>query len=82
MAECRVVLRREDDISGVLFEFNAQLHYGSVCLARGNPSTMDSARGDFFWHGPNMKRKYHMAKWELMASPKKAGGGQVSLILE
>jgi hypothetical protein len=22
---------------------------------------MDSARANFFWHGPNLKRKYHMA---------------------
>jgi hypothetical protein len=36
---------------------------------------MDTARANFFWHGPNMKRKYHMAKWELMATPKKAGVG-------
>lgn len=35
---------------------------------------MDSARANFFWHGPHMKRRYHMEKWELMASPKKAGG--------
>jgi hypothetical protein len=35
---------------------------------------MDSARANFFWHGPNLKRKYHMAKWDLMATPKSAGG--------
>jgi hypothetical protein len=34
---------------------------------------MDTARENFFWHGPNMKRKYHMAKWDLMATPKQAG---------
>jgi hypothetical protein len=35
---------------------------------------MDSARSNFFWHGPNLKKKYHMASWELLASPKRAGG--------
>jgi hypothetical protein len=35
---------------------------------------MDSARSNFFWHGPNLKRKYHMASWDLLASPKRAGG--------
>jgi hypothetical protein len=35
---------------------------------------MDSARSNFFWHGPNIKRKYHMASWDLLASPRKAGG--------
>lgn len=35
---------------------------------------MDTARDNFFCHGPNLKRKYHMEKWELMATPKKAGG--------
>jgi hypothetical protein len=35
---------------------------------------MDTARANFFWHGPNMKRKYHMAKWDLMTTPKAAGG--------
>jgi hypothetical protein len=35
---------------------------------------MDSAMANFFWHGPNLKRKYHMAKWDLMATPKSAGG--------
>jgi hypothetical protein len=35
---------------------------------------MDTARAHFFWHVPNMKRKYHMVKWDLMATPKQAGG--------
>jgi hypothetical protein len=35
---------------------------------------MDSARENFFWHDPNLKRKYHIAKWDIMASPKSAGG--------
>jgi hypothetical protein len=34
---------------------------------------MDSARANFFWHGPNLKRKYHMASWDLLASPRKSG---------
>jgi hypothetical protein len=35
---------------------------------------MDTARANFFWHGSHMKRKYHMAKWDLLATPTKAGG--------
>jgi hypothetical protein len=35
---------------------------------------MDTTGANFFWHGPNMKRKYHMAKWDLMTTPKQAGG--------
>jgi hypothetical protein len=35
---------------------------------------MDSARSNLFWHGPNLKKKYHMASWELLASPKRARG--------
>jgi hypothetical protein len=35
---------------------------------------MDSARANFFWHGPNFKKKYHIARWDLLASPKRAGG--------
>lgn len=34
---------------------------------------MDTARANFFWHGPNLK-KYHMARWQLLASPKESGG--------
>jgi hypothetical protein len=35
---------------------------------------MDMAKANFFWHGPHQKRKYHMAKWRVMASPKEAEG--------
>lgn len=35
---------------------------------------MDKARSNFFWHGPNLKMKYHMASWETLMKPKKAGG--------
>jgi hypothetical protein len=50
-------------------------------MSVGLHQKIDNARGNFFWHELNMKRKYHMAKWELMTSPKKAGG-QVSLTPE
>jgi hypothetical protein len=42
---------------------------------------MDTARANFFWHGPNLKRKYHMARWEIMTSPKRLVE-LASLILE
>jgi hypothetical protein len=35
---------------------------------------MDTTRANFFRYVPNMKRKYHMAKWETLATPKNAGG--------
>jgi hypothetical protein len=35
---------------------------------------MDSARANIFWHGPHLKKKYHMASWDLLSSPKRAGG--------
>jgi hypothetical protein len=35
---------------------------------------MDSTRANFFWHGPHLKKKYHMASWDLLSSPKRAGG--------
>jgi hypothetical protein len=47
---------------------------GVYALQEEVHQTMDAARANFFWHGPNMKRKYHMAKWDLMATPKAAGG--------
>jgi hypothetical protein len=33
---------------------------------------IDSSRPNFFWHGhgPNLKHKYRMGSWELMATPK------------
>lgn len=35
---------------------------------------MDTARADFFWHGPRLKKKYHMVKWDTLMTPKEAGG--------
>jgi hypothetical protein len=34
---------------------------------------VDSPRTNFFWHGLNMKKKYHMSSWELLATHKKVG---------
>jgi hypothetical protein len=28
---------------------------------------MDTARASFFWHGPNLKRKYRIDRWQLFA---------------
>jgi hypothetical protein len=47
---------------------------GVYALQEGVHQKMDTARANFFWHGPNMKRRYHMAKWDLMTTPKAAGG--------
>jgi hypothetical protein len=37
-------------------------------------SKMDTARADFFWHGPGLKNKYHMVKWDALMTPKEFGG--------
>jgi hypothetical protein len=34
---------------------------------------MDTARASFFWHGPNLKRKYRIDRWQLFAVPKESG---------
>jgi hypothetical protein len=28
----------------------------------------------FFWHEPGLRKKYHMAKWDVLMTPKEAGG--------
>jgi hypothetical protein len=35
---------------------------------------METARSNFFWHGPGQKKKYHMMRWDVLATPKFAGG--------
>jgi hypothetical protein len=35
---------------------------------------METARSNFFWHGPRQKKKYHMMRWEVLATPKPIGG--------
>jgi hypothetical protein len=45
----------------------AYLHPGQV------HHKMDSARARFYWDA-DVKRKYHMVKWEVMAKPREFGG--------
>jgi hypothetical protein len=46
----------------------ASIEAGGEALGKALPKghevhqKMDAARANFFWHGPNMKRKYHMVK--------------------
>lgn len=35
---------------------------------------METARSNFFWHGPGQKKKCHMMRWEVLATPKPVGG--------
>lgn len=35
---------------------------------------METARSNFFWHGPGQRKKYHMMRWEVLATPKPVGG--------
>lgn len=47
----------------------------SVYLLPGEShQRIDTARSNFFWHGPNLKKKYHMASWENLMKPENAGG--------
>jgi hypothetical protein len=34
---------------------------------------MDTARKRFFWHGGNLKKKYHLVKWIKITKPKNNG---------
>jgi hypothetical protein len=47
---------------------------GGYLLPEESHHRKDSCRANFFWHGPNLKRKYHMASWDLLMRPKEAGG--------
>jgi hypothetical protein len=47
---------------------------GFYWLHEGTQKRLDSARGRFFWEGVGNKKKYHMVKWEALATPKDFGG--------
>jgi hypothetical protein len=47
---------------------------GFYWLHEGRQKRLDTARGRFFWEGVGNKKKYHMIKWEALASPKEFGG--------
>jgi hypothetical protein len=47
---------------------------GFYWLHESTHKRLDTARGRFFWEGVGNKKKYHMVKWEAMASPKEFGG--------
>jgi hypothetical protein len=47
---------------------------GFYWLYEGTHKRLDTARGRFFWEGVGNRKKYHMVKWEAMASPKEFGG--------
>jgi hypothetical protein len=47
---------------------------GFYWLHEGTHKRLDTARGRFFWEGVGNKKKYHMVKWEALASPKEFGG--------
>jgi hypothetical protein len=57
-----------------MLEFNTKLYNGDIPAARGNTSEDGHCKGEFLLAWPHMRRKYHMAKWDLLATPKKAGG--------
>lgn len=43
---------------------------GFYWLHEGTRKRFDSARGRFFWEGVGNRKKYHMVKWEALATPK------------
>lgn len=43
-------------------------------LYEENYQALDSIRSRFYWQGTNKKRKYHMVKWEALATPRDYGG--------
>jgi hypothetical protein len=43
-------------------------------LTDGQHRELDSIRGRFFWQGGGPTFKYHMAKWECLATPREYGG--------
>lgn len=47
---------------------------GVYNLQEGIHHKLDTDRADFFWHGPDNKKKYHMINWKAMATPKEFGG--------
>jgi hypothetical protein len=47
---------------------------GIYLLQKEIHQKMDSIRGNFFCHGPNLKKKYHLVKWDTLATLKNVGG--------
>jgi hypothetical protein len=43
-------------------------------LTNGQHKELDSIRGRIFWQGGGPAFKYHIAKWECLATPKEYGG--------
>jgi hypothetical protein len=74
LVECEFVLWWENDPDRILPQLYPNVYMGIYHLQEEIHHKMDMARANFFWHGPHQKRKYHMAKWRVMASPKEAGG--------
>jgi hypothetical protein len=44
---------------------------------------LDQYRSRFFWQGGKEKKKYHIAKWDILCRPKDQGGlGIINLQLQ
>jgi hypothetical protein len=43
-------------------------------LPKGALNRLDFFRSRFFWQGDNKKKKYRLAKWSIVCSPKDQGG--------
>jgi hypothetical protein len=47
---------------------------GFHLLPKNIHQKMDAIRANFFWQGAEDKKKYHMARWEMLTRPKDQGG--------
>jgi hypothetical protein len=43
-------------------------------LPKGVLNTLDFFRSRFFWQGDSEKKRYRLAKWSIVCSPKDQGG--------
>ena len=43
-------------------------------IPKGILKRLDYYRSRFFWQGNNDKRKYRLAKWDIICRPKDQGG--------
>ena len=47
-------------------------------IPKGILKRLDYYRSRFFWQGNNDKRKYRLAKWDIICRPKDQGGLEIT----
>jgi hypothetical protein len=84
---CEKVMKRLDGWKGSSLSLGGRLVLINSCLSNlpvyamsmfwlhvSVIDKMDTARKRFFWQGGNMKKKYHLIKWNKITKPKNRGG--------